>query len=524
MQAATPMTGPYNAAVDLLGRNLAQRSAKPAFIDPAGEHTFAEVAARSARMGAALLGLGLAPGDRVALVLHDGIDLVSAFLGAIRAGLVPIPLNTLFQAQDYAYILTDSGARAIVVSEALVQVVNGAASSNGWSGELVVSGETGRTVADLLAQAGQPGPAHDSNADDVAFWLYSSGSTGRPKGALHRHRSLGLTAELFGANVFGLREADVVFSASKLFFAYGLGNALTFPMYFGATAVLFPGRVTPEVVGGLIQHHGVTVFCGVPTLYAALLASPHIPARERTTLRLCMSAGEGLPAELGRTWTHLTGAEIIDGIGSTEMLHIFVSNRPGQVRYGATGLAVPGYEARLVGDDGGPVGPGEVGELYVRGPTMTAGYWNQAQKTHDTFVDGWMRSGDKFEADADGFLTHRGRADDMLKVSGNWVSPVEVEAAMAGHSAVLEAAVIGVPNAAGLIKTKAFVVLKPDQSASTALAEELLTFVKSRLAPYKYPRQIEFVATLPKTATGKIRRHVLRELEVAATAQDGEVT
>jgi benzoate-CoA ligase len=442
----TPMTGPYNAAVDLLGRNLAHRPTKVASIDPAGRHTYAEVAARSERMGAALLGLGLAPGERVALIQHDGIDLVCCFLGAMRAGLVPIPLNTLLQVQDYAYILTDSGARALVVSEALLHIVNDAVSTSGWPGEIVVSGASGRTVADLLAEAREPSPAYESNAEDVAFWLYSSGSTGRPKGAPHRHRSLGLTAELFAAGVFGLRETDVVFSAAKLFFAYGLGNALTFPMCLGATAVLFPGRVTPEVVGELIERHAVTVLCGVPTLYAAVLTSPHVPPRQSTTLRLCMSAGEGLPAELGHAWTRLTGAEIIDGIGSTEMLHIFVSNRPGQVRYGATGLPVPGYEARLVGDDGGPVSPGEVGELYIRGPTMTVGYWNQAEKTRETFVDGWMRSGDKFEIDADGFLTHRGRADDMLKVGGIWVSPLEVEAAILGHAAVLETAVVGVPD------------------------------------------------------------------------------
>jgi len=507
---------PYNAAVDLLERNLTARADKVAFIDAAGSHTYAEVADGAARTGAALLDLGLSPGDRVALILQDGVDFVRCFLGAIRSGIVPIALNTLFPPQDYAYILTDSGARAAVVSAALLPTVSEAVQLSGWQGHVIVSGGEGATLSTLLDQAPPVGTPHPSRADDVAFWLYSSGSTGRPKGAPHRHASLTATAELFGRQVFGLRADDVVFSAAKLFFAYGLGNALTFPMYVGATAVLFPDRVTPEVVDDLLARHRVTVFCGVPTLYSAILAARPISAAAAAGLRRCMSAGEALPAEIGQAWTRLTGAEIIDGIGSTEMLHIFVSNRPGDVRYGTTGRPVPGYEVRLIGEDGQEVGPGDIGELYVRGPSMTVEYWNQPEKTAATFVDGWMRSGDKFELDAEGRLSHRGRADDMLKVSGIWVSPVEVEAALTAHDAVMETAVVGVEDAAGLTKTKAFVVLRPGLQASEDLAEELKRFIKSRLAPHKYPRQIAFVDALPKTATGKIRRHVLREQESAA--------
>jgi benzoate-CoA ligase len=512
--AATPMSGPYNAAVDLLGRNLGARPQKVAVIDAEGRYTFAEVAERAERAGAALIVLGLDPGDRVALVLQDGVDFVTSFLGAIRVGLVPIPLNTLFPAPDLAYILGDSGARAVVVSEPLIPVVSEAIESADWGGSVVVSGRSGRTFGRLVADAPAATPAHASQADDIAFWLYSSGSTGRPKGTLHRHRSLALTAELFAQQVLGLEQGDVVFSAAKLFFAYGLGNALTFPTYVGATSVLYPGRVTAEVVGDVLAGSGVTIFCGVPTLYASLLASPHVPARG-SRLRLCLSAGEPLPAEVGRAWRQATGVEIIDGIGSTEMLHIFLSNRPGSVHDGATGTPAPGYEVRLMADDGGSVGVGEIGELCVRGPTMAAGYWNQPEKTKATFADGWMRTGDKFAHDEAGVFSHKGRSDDMLKVSGIWVSPVEVEAALAAHEDVLEAAVIGVPDEAGLVKTKAFVVLLPGASATPALAEALQQFVKSRLAPYKYPRTIEFVDELPRTPTGKLRRHALRELEGA---------
>ncbi len=416
--AATPMSGPYNAAVDLLGRNLGARPQKVAVIDAEGRYTFAEVAERAERAGAALIVLGLDPGDRVALVLQDGVDFVTSFLGAIRVGLVPIPLNTLFPAPDLAYILSDSGARAVVVSEPLTAVVSEAIESADWGGSVVVSGRSGRTFGRLVADAPAATPAHASQADDIAFWLYSSGSTGRPKGTLHRHRSLALTAELFAQQVLGLEQGDVVFSAAKLFFAYGLGNALTFPMYVGATSVLYPGRVTAEVVGDVLAGSGVTIFCGVPTLYASLLASPHVPARG-SRLRLCLSAGEPLPAEVGRAWRQVTGVEIIDGIGSTEMLHIFLSNRPGSVHDGATGTPAPGYEVRLMADDGGSVGVGEIGELCVRGPTMAAGYWNQPEKTKATFADGWMRTGDKFAHDEAGVFSHKGRrSDDMLKVSG----------------------------------------------------------------------------------------------------------
>jgi benzoate-CoA ligase len=355
-----------------------------------------------------------------------------------------------------------------------------------------------------LAEAAAPRP------DDVAFWLYSSGSTGKPKGTLHVQTSMIRTAELFAQGVLGMREDDVVYSAAKLFFAYGLGNALSFPMSVGATAVLCAGRATPGGVSTILREHRATIFCGVPTLFGALLVHPGLPAREELAVRLCTSAGEPLPEEIGKKWTERFGVEIIDGIGSTEMLHIFVSNRPGAVKYGTTGLPVPGYTVRIVGEDGREVEPGDLGELEVSGETSAIHYWNNRAKSRSTFAGEWTRTGDKYRQDDAGYYVYCGRVDDMLKVGGIWVSPSEVEAALVAHEDVLEAAVVGAADESDLIKPKAFVVLKPGVAPSDQLADALKAHVKSRLAPYKYPRWIAFVDELPKTATGKIRRHVLR--------------
>jgi benzoate-CoA ligase len=358
-----------------------------------------------------------------------------------------------------------------------------------------------------LRQAAETGP------DDPGFWLYSSGSTGRPKGAVHTHGNPYWTAELYGLPVLGLTERDVCFSAAKLFFAYGLGNSLSFPLSVGASVVLMAERPTPEATFKRLTERRPTVFFGAPTGFAGMLASPKLPARGEVSLRLVSSAGEALPAELGERFTAHFGVEIVDGIGSTEMLHIFLSNRPGQVRYGTTGYPVPGYVIELRGEDGRPVADGETGDLYVQGPSSALAYWGNREKSRETFQGAWTKSGDKYVRNADGTYTYAGRTDDMLKVSGVYVSPFEVEATLIQHPAVLEAAVIGVPDAQGLTKTKAFVVLKP---GAQALELELKEFVKGRLAPYKYPRLIEFVTELPKTATGKIQRFKLREREAAA--------
>ena len=367
-----------------------------------------------------------------------------------------------------------------------------------------------RSLAQLLASAAASAKAADTTRDDACFWLYSSGSTGPPKGTVHVHSSLIETAELYAKPILGIREDDVVFSAAKLFFAYGLGNALTFPLSVGATTVLMAERPTPQAVFARLRKHQPTIFYGVPTLFAALLASPELPGRSEVRLRVCTSAGEALPAEIGKRWTARFGIEILDGLGSTEMLHIFLSNRPGDVRYGTSGVPVPGYELRIVGDDGQPVPRGEVGELQIKGPTAAVGYWNNREKSRATFQGAWTRSGDKYSIDSDGYYLYSGRSDDMLKVGGIYVSPIEVEAALITHAAVLEAAVIGREDEERLVKPVAYVVLKDPRQGGDALADELRQHVKGQLAPWKYPRWIEFIDELPKTATGKIQRFKLR--------------
>ncbi|QUD89476.1 benzoate-CoA ligase family protein [Phenylobacterium montanum] len=504
--------GDFNAAQALIEANLPRRANKIAIIDGAGAHTYGELAARIDACGAALLAEGARPGDRVALCMLDSLDMVACFLGSIKAGLIPAPLNTLLQAGDYAHILADSGARLAVVSSHILDRVGAGAASAGWAGRIIASDPSDPAHCQLSDLARSTGPLAAAPADSAApaFWLYSSGSTGRPKGVIHRHASLGHTADLFARQVLGLREDDVIYSAAKLFFAYGLGNALTFPLSVGATVVLLPDRPTPEVVWPLLRSHDVTMFFGVPTLYASMLAHPEA-ASGAPALRLCVSAGEPLPAEIGRRWREHYATEIIDGVGSTEMLHIFVSNRPGAVRHGASGIATPGYELRLVTEDDREAAEGELGELHVRGPSAAAGYWNQPEKSAATFQDGWVRTGDRFRRDEAGHFVYCGRADDMLKVSGIWVSPTEVEAALVEHEAVLEAAVVGVTDQNNLTRVKAYVVPRAGVEGDVLLAEKLKAFAKARLAPYKYPRQIEFVPELPKTATGKVRRHVLRE-------------
>ena len=513
----------YNAACDLIDRHLPARAQRPAFIDERCTLTYGELATRVDKAAGALCGLGLKAEHRIVLALLDTVDFPVAFLGAIKAGIVPIPVNTLFPAADYAYILADSRAQAAIVSIELLPKLREAAAQAGWSGTFVVSdpdgtGEIGNALrfADLVATSPPLPAAFPSRRDDACFWLYSSGSTGRPKGTVHVQTSMMETAELFARDVLGFSERDVVFSAAKLFFAYGLGIALSFPLAAGATSLLYSGRVTPDVVCEMLVRRRPTIFCGVPTLFNACLLHPALPKAGHHALRLCTSAGEVLPEEIGRTWTERTGVEIIDGIGSTEMLHIFVSNRPGSVRYGTTGTPVPGYRARIIDEHGAEAAPGEVGELEVAGPTAAMFYWNNREKSRHTFAGEWTRTGDKFYLDADGNYVHCGRTDDMLKVGGIWVSPSEVESALIAHEQVLECAVIGCADESGLIKPKAFVVLMPGVAPGAALSDALKDHVKARLAPYKYPRWIEFIDELPKTATGKIQRHVLRAREAAA--------
>jgi benzoate-CoA ligase len=542
--AAPPAS--FNFAQHLLQAN-ANRPDKLAFVDDHGSLSYGALDERVRRLAAGLRALGLRREERVLLLMLDGNHWPVAFLGAIYAGVVPVAVNTLLTADDYAYMLEHSRAQAVLVSGALLPALSAAMTrADHEVAQVIVSHPVAPLHAAevdfdafVLAQA-PAAKAAATGADDPAFWLYSSGSTGRPKGTVHSHANPYWTAELYGKQLLQLRESDVCFSAAKLFFAYGLGNALTFPMSVGATTLLMAERPTPEAVfkrwqGGVAagsSPQGASprppegerpgrgspapvkpnVFYGAPTGFAGMLAHPALPAREAVALRLVSSAGEALPAEIGQRFQRHFGVDIIDGIGSTEMLHIFISNQPGRVRYGSTGWPVPGYDIELRGEGGAPVPDGEPGDLYIHGPSAAMMYWGNRAKTRDTFQGGWTKSGDKYVRNADGSYTYSGRSDDMLKVSGIYVSPFEVEATLVQHPAVLEAAVIGAEDAEGLVKTKAFVVLKPGGAADEA---ELKAFVKDRLAPYKYPRAIEFVADLPKTATGKIQRFKLRELEAA---------
>jgi 4-hydroxybenzoate-CoA ligase len=518
--------GAYNAAREFVDGAVARGfGASVAFCDGVRSMTYAELRERTWRMAAAFATLGLRPENRVALLLHDSVDFPVAFWGAVHAGVVAVPFNTFLTAEQYAYMLADSRAQALVAAAPLARALAPVIARAPHLRTLVLAGASadgkaafaGRNVhlfEDLLAVQ-EPKPFTAATvADEVAFWLYTSGSTGDPKAVKHVHASPIATARLFGQGVLGLRADDVVFSAAKLFFAYGLGNAMTFPMSVGARAVLLPERPTPERVFALMREHRPTVFFAVPSLYAALLAHPDLrPGAGSDRLRLCVSAGEALPAHIGERWRAAVGVDVLDGIGSTEMLQTFLSNRPGDLRYGSTGKPVPGYDVKLVDEHDDELSDGEVGELLVRGPSAGEGYWNQRAKSRVTFQGGWTRTGDRFLRDADGFYHYAGRSDDMFKVSGMWVSPFDVEAALASHEAVREAAVIGKEDADGLIKPKAFIVLRDGYAAGEPLFEALRAHVKSRAGAWKHPRWIDVRSDLPRTPTGKIQRYVLREEE-----------
>ena len=510
----------FNFAAHLFESN-AGRGGKLAFVDDRGRLSYGELASKARRLAASLHALGIRREERVLLLMLDSNEWPVSFLGCLYAGIVPVAVNTLLTADDYAFMLAHSRAQAVLVSASLLPGLTAALAKAPTEVKhmVVVQPQSalpnGAVEFDALidrhAPAAAPAPTH---RDDPAFWLYSSGSTGRPKGTVHTHGNLWWTAELYARPVLGLTERDVCFSAAKLYFAYGLGNGLTFPLSVGASVVLMAERPTPDAVfkrwTAADAATRPTVFFGAPTGFAGMLASPRLPPRDAVSLRMCSSAGEALPGEIGQRFETHFGAAIIDGIGSTEMLHIFISNRPGDVRYGTTGKPVDGYEVELRGDDGRPVARGEVGDLFIRGPSAALMYWADRERSRDTFQGGWTRSGDKYSCDADGYYTYAGRSDDMLKVSGVWVSPFEVESTLMQHPAVLESAVIGIEDGDGLVKSKAFVVVKPGHATSDA---ELKAFVKERLAAYKYPRSFEFVDELPKTATGKIQRFRLRDRE-----------
>lgn len=507
----------YNAAVDFVDRNVAEgRGDKTAFIDPSRNLTYSELRDATARIGAMLARIGIEPENRIAMVLLDTVDFPIMFWGAIRAGIVPVLLNTRLNAEQYRFLLEDSRAKAVFVSAPLLPVVQEAARQVPSLRAVVVVGggpEGVPRLEALLAAENEGAAPARTCADEVAYWLYSSGTTGAPKGVMHVHSSMMLMARHAGQERIGIRENDLVFSAAKLFFSYGLGNSIICPMSVGATSIFYPERPTPQTVFETLRAYQPTMFYAVPTLYAAILADANCtPETGSRRLRLCFSAGEPLPPEIGRAWKERFGLDIVNGIGSTEMGHLFLTNIPDKVEYGTSGVPVRGYDLKLVDEAGQEVPDGEIGELLVRGETSAAGYWNQRERSRRTFLGEWTRTGDKFVRRPDGVYLYCGRADDMFKVSGIWVSPFEVEAALVEHPSVLEAAVIPVEDENGLIKPKAFVVLKDrrNEKLSRALHDELKLHVKHSVGPWKYPRWIEFVESLPKTASGKIQRFMLR--------------
>lgn len=503
-----------NAALYFVDRHRGGPTAtKPAFVEgtEAGRTlTYGQLADQSDRIANMLARHGINREDRAVMLVHDTIEFPVIFWGAIKCGVVPVPLNTLLPTDVYAAILADARPRVLFVSAAMLPVVEPLlAGHDHIKAVFVIGGDGPLDFAAELAASTVTAPIFVS-ADECAFWLYSSGSTGAPKGVRHMHSSLRATADTYGAQVLGITKDDVIFSAAKMFFAYGLGNAISFPQSVGATTILWPNRPTPDDMFAVIKRCKPTIFCGVPTLYAAMLAAMdgQKPAGF-DNLRRSISAGEALPAEIGNRWKSIVGSDILDGVGSTELLHIFLSNAPDNVEYGTSGVAVPGYHLRLVDDAGKDVKAGEIGELLVDAPSAADGYWNQRAKSRATFAGVWTHTGDKYQQRADGRYIYCGRTDDMFKVSGIWVSPFEVEQALITHPMVLEAAVVAAKDDADLEKPKAFVVLK-DGSGDASLAAELQSHVKEAVGKWKYPRWIEFVDGLPKTATGKIQRFKLR--------------
>ena len=502
----------FNAAVPFVDRHVSEgRGAKVALRTVRGDVAYAELAAQVNRTGNALLRLGLSRGERLLLVVKDCPEFLFLFWGAVKAGIVPVPLNTILRAENYRGMIEDAGAAAVAFSPEFAAEVEPALAAARPAPRVVLPVEGApRSLAALLGAESPELTAVPAAATAIAFWLYSSGSTGKPKGVVHRHRDLVATSQLFATDVLGIREEDVVFSAAKLFFAYGLGNAMSFPLWAGATSVLLDARPTADNTLDTIERFRPTLYFGVPTMYAAQLQALERRQADLSSLRWCVSAGEALPPEVFRRWQERTGLTILDGLGSTEALNTFLSNRPGDVRPGTSGKPVPGYQVRVVDEGGRELPPGEVGRLQVKGPSLAPYYWNAPEKTRETMVGEWVNTGDTYQQDAEGYFRYAGRSDDMLKVGGIWCSPIEIESTLVSHAKVLEVAVIGCPDAAGLVKPEAWVVLREGVPPSAALQDELMAHCKGHLAPYKFPRQVHFVGELPKTATGKIQRFRLR--------------
>jgi len=502
----------FNVAVPFIDRHVEEgRGHRIALRHPGGEVSYAQLAENVARAGNVLLGLGIAPGERLVMAARDEPIFFYVFWGAIKAGIIPIAASTFLKTGEYRFLVTDAACSAFVYSSALAaEAVDVAGASNHL--RIVLPMEGPNSIAERMAAASPELAPAPATATTECFWLYSSGSTGTPKGVVHLHRDMVVTSERYGRKTAGLTADDVVFCASKLFFSFGFGGGMTFPMWVGASIVVQPDRSTAELALDYLERSAATVFFGVPTLYSQMIHALDQKPRKLASLRRCLSAGEALPAPIFERWRELTGVPILDGIGSTEVLHIFVSNRTDDIKPGTSGRPVPGYTVKIVGEDGNPVPAGEVGILWVKGESNAVCYWNNPEKTRTTMVGEWLNTGDMYYVDQEGYYVNAGRGDDMLKVGGMWCSPIEIEARLLAHPKVREAAVIGRVDDNDLVKPAAYIILVDPAHENDATAHELQQFCKATLAGFKYPRWFYFVREIPKTVTGKIQRFKLRQL------------